>query len=257
MIDGSKKSDETQNEQNQPNEHTAESEHDEHTAFEKLRNCMPCDISVLLPLLFSGMLVISAFLTLGVICIQVWIYNCQLKEMQKSTKAATKAAKAADDSVILARENSHLDQRAWVFIQPITSDKPEEGKKFRFHVTVKNSGKTFAKNVNVSAMSDLVEKSSEPLVTYMTTAIERHIPENLLLSPNGEGSSWFESPNVQPFTQEQVAQIESGDKTLFIVGKISYLDIFNCQHWTTFCQYYVPGNAAFAVYKKYNEINTN
>src|SRR5206468_9786245 len=85
-------------------------------------------ISNFLTLIFSACLVVAGFLTFLAICAQVWIYNCQLKEMQKSTNAATKSAKAAEDSVTLARENAHLDQRAWIGAEYIGF--PQAGKIF-------------------------------------------------------------------------------------------------------------------------------
>ena len=73
------------------------------------------------------------------------IYWCQLREMRKSTDAATRAAKAAEDSITFARNSAHLDQRAWVAPIDVTG-KPEEGKPYKVAVTFKNTGRTFAKN---------------------------------------------------------------------------------------------------------------
>src|SRR6266404_530339 len=69
----------------------------------------------------------------------LWIYGSQLDEMRKATRAATEALK-------FTRENSHIDQRAWV--APINTDgKPEIGKYYEIRVTVRNTGKTFARRL--------------------------------------------------------------------------------------------------------------
>src|SRR5437879_5170932 len=89
--------------------------------------------------------ILTAFILAAAI-IAACIYGCQLSEMQKSTIAATKAAKAAEDSVLLAKENTHLDQRAWMAIASI-SGAPNIGEVFRVTITIRNTGKTPAKKV--------------------------------------------------------------------------------------------------------------
>ena len=55
--------------------------------------------------------------------------------MKASTDAATEAAKAARDSVTLARQASHLDQRAWLLVR--VEGIPEENKPFEITLSVR------------------------------------------------------------------------------------------------------------------------
>src|SRR5206468_1181791 len=80
-------------------------------------------ISNFLTLIFSACLVVAAFLTFLAICAQVWIYNCQLKEMQKSSQAAAEAAQAAKasaDAATQAVNTSMVTERAIVLIDSVT-----------------------------------------------------------------------------------------------------------------------------------------
>src|SRR5713101_6634978 len=106
MIDSDEKPQKAENPSEQPKKETGDANEHKNTDSQKSSKAM-CAISLsnFLSLLFSACLVLAAFLTFFAICAQVWIYNCQLKQMQKSTNAAASAAKAAEDSVILAREN--------------------------------------------------------------------------------------------------------------------------------------------------------
>ena len=111
-----------------------------------MKNNVLNDLSAVLGLVISFLLLVVTFMTFCAICIQATIYVFQLKEMRKSTDAATKAAKAAEDSVTLVRENAHLDQRAWVVVSDV-SGVPEVGKPFIVTINISNLGKTFAKNL--------------------------------------------------------------------------------------------------------------
>src|SRR5437016_2811471 len=114
MIDSGKESETPDTEQQYSSEQTNKSNEHECADAQKLNKSMFHFITTFFTVLFAGLLVISSFLTLGAIWAQVWVYNQQLKEMRKSTDAATKAAKAAEASIIQAKEMTHLDQRAWV-----------------------------------------------------------------------------------------------------------------------------------------------
>jgi hypothetical protein len=61
------------------------------------------DFSALFIVIVSFLLVVVSFLTFCVICVQAGIYFFQLKQMKKSTVAATRAANAAEASVKQAR----------------------------------------------------------------------------------------------------------------------------------------------------------
>ena len=89
MIDGQEKSQKTGDESDQASKKGRDAnEHIEADAH-KPRKTMS-DSSNVLSLFFALCLVIASFLTFLAICVQAFITNSQLKEMKKSTDAATK-----------------------------------------------------------------------------------------------------------------------------------------------------------------------
>jgi hypothetical protein len=215
-------------------------------------------ISYFLSLLFSACLVIAAFLTFLAICAQVWIYSYQLKEMQKSTNAATKAAKAAEDSVAFAKENAHLDQRAWVAAIDIKGT-PEVGKIFTVNVTAKNSGKTFAKNFRMAVVVEPITETNEPNFSLEESAEAQKEPNVSILEPNGEYVTNTELRKERPpheITKEDLDRIRSGELKIFVHGKLTYDDIFGCAHWTTFCVR-LKSDLRYANYGTHNDADDN
>jgi hypothetical protein len=91
-------------------------------------------------------IILTAFILAAAI-VAACIYGCQLSEMQKSTLAATKAAKAAEDSVALATQNAHLDQRAWIGLASV-SGAPNVGQPFRVTIAIRNTGNYAASTAN-------------------------------------------------------------------------------------------------------------
>ena len=61
------------------------------------------DLWALFSVIASLLLIVVSFLTFCVICVQAGIYFFQIKQMNKSTDAAMKAANAAEASVKQAR----------------------------------------------------------------------------------------------------------------------------------------------------------
>lgn len=193
-------------------------------------------------------IILSAFLLAAAI-IAACIYGAQLSEMGQSTAAATKAAKAAEDSVTLAKESARIDQRAWVAVTGIVS-LPEANKPFVANANLRNSGKTFAKSVVVTVHSRVIEnKIDEP-------AFEQSPPESnsvSILPPSADFECGIYNTKILP--QVAIDKLYSGEIRLFVFGKITYKDIFNCPHWTTFCYVFHPASRRFVAYKTYNEID--
>jgi hypothetical protein len=110
--------------------------------------------------------------------------------MRRSTDAATKGARAAEDSITLTREMSRLDQPAW--LAPIAiGGTPKIGKPLTVSVKYNNTGKTFARNVQIASFAHAVLKGQKPNFDRVDNdpESERRIA---LLPPNGE--SVFVSP---------------------------------------------------------------
>jgi hypothetical protein len=192
-------------------------------------------------------IILTAFILFAAI-VAACIYGCQLSEMQKATLAATKAANAAQESITLTRQMGHLDQRAWVATTSATG-KPEEGKTMPIAVTMRNTGKTFAKNVAIAGCVRHVAKDAEPDFDREIASV---VPKSVgVMPPNGDYFS--EGPTTTVVTKEHFENIKEGRLTIFVFGKITYDDIFKCPHWTLFCYRMNPVNWVWEIYKSHND----
>jgi len=196
-------------------------------------------------------------MTFLAICVQAFIYNAQLKEMKKSTDAATKAANMAEESLKQVREAARIDQRAWVGVIGINGN-PILNQPFMVTLQAKNTGKTFAKNVrNYVYFIDLAA-GDEP-----DFSPDDHVEagqSTTLLAPNGDYQTRTDvltDQDIKTVTQAQLDNWKFGKKTLIAAGKIFYEDIFGCEHWTTFCFYLRPNLQGYANYKKHNDADDN
>ncbi|MDQ2867364.1 MAG: hypothetical protein M3R59_02975 [Verrucomicrobiota bacterium] len=158
-----------------------------------------------------------------------FIYGCQLIEMRKATDAATKAAEAASDGVKLAKENAHLEQRAWIGVDEIVNT-PVVGQKCTVKVVCKNTGRTFASKVHIVTVVSVQPiwqiPDFEAGVEFLPTA------SNSLVPPEGTVNG---SSTTDEITEDFMNKLETGESVIFVYGKITYDDVFNCHHWTTFC----------------------
>jgi hypothetical protein len=221
------------------------------------------DLSVLFGVVVSLLLVVVSFLTFCAIfcaiCVQAGIYFFQLKEIRKSTDAATKAANAAEASVNQVRRTARHDQRAWLAVVDIQGI-PEVGTIFSVNLVAQNSGKTFAKNVTMRAVVEAItEKGGEPDFSLEDSAGARKDSSVSLLAPNADYVMDIELRKRTPpheITQSDLDGIRRGDLTLFVHGKMTYDDVFGCAHWTTFCTRLKP-DLKYASYGKHNDADQN
>ncbi|HEY2711856.1 MAG TPA: hypothetical protein VGI60_05020 [Chthoniobacterales bacterium] len=173
------------------------------------------------------------------------IYGCQLKEMQRSSKAAI-------TGLALSEQMNRIEERAWVAPAGISGDL-EVGKEFRPQVVFKNSGKTFALRMASSIKIELVKKGSDPNFDRVKEPSKvDDIWSSVLLPPNGQCGSLPDPLEKSPFSQEQIDSIRD-TQSLFVYGRVSYADIFGHYHWTTFCYLYDVREKTYGYYNKYNE----
>jgi len=233
MVDGEIKPNETGKE---ADKETRDSDKNIKAYAQKFAKRMT-DTSNILTLFFSLCLVVAAFLTFLAICVQAFIYNAQLREMKKSTDAATKAAKSAEDSVAQARETTRLDQRAWVVTAGINGF-PEAGHPFRVKVIISNTGKTPAKNLDPICASDPVERGNLPnFQARLKEVSEKHRNEEGskgFLPPNGRTETTLEPKTEQIFSDENITALKNGNPRYFLYGEITYEDIFDQPHLVDF-----------------------
>lgn len=218
------------------------------------------DLSALLIVIVSFLLtVVVSFLTFCGMLVHTGIYFLELAQIKKSTEAAIKAANAAEASVKQVRRTAHRDQRAWVAVVDIQGG-PEVGTIFSVNLVAQNSGKTFAKNVAMHAVAELVtEKGREPDFSLEDSAAARKDSSVSLLAPNADYLMDIDLRKQTPpheITQSDVDGIRRGDLTIFVHGKMTYDDTFGCTHWTSFCARLKP-DLKYASYGKHNDADQN
>jgi hypothetical protein len=208
-------------------------------------------------------IILTAFILAAAI-IAACIYGCQLSEMQKATLAATKAAKAAEDSVVLAKQNAHLDQRAWMALASV-SGAPNVGEPFRVTITIRNTGKTPAKKVRIIPVVDPRADGSPPDFekTVEDTAKSHEtgpygIVSDAVVPPSATSGSTITASKgaLTPAALEAL----KGQQRVFVYGKITYEDVFGVPHWVKFCNVLMQTEAGgweYMAYSAYNDADDN
>jgi hypothetical protein len=213
---------------------------------------MSPELTSLVTLLFSGALVLASFLTFFAICVQAYIYNSQLREMRKASDAATNAAKGTTESIRLTEKNARLDLRAWVATVSARSPPPSSKEKLVIQVLIKNTGKTFARDVTISQCMQLVPNENEP-------KFEReegmNVVKGMLLMPNGDYTMTLDVKDQ--WSEEWIDSFKSGKWGICVFGIITYYDIFGIDHWTKFCYMLDPRNWLWSIHHIGNDADTN
>jgi hypothetical protein len=217
------------------------------------------DLAALFSIIVSFLLVlVISFLMFCAICVQAGIYLLQVRQMKKSTEAATRAANAAETSVREVRRTARRDQRAWVAAVDIQGI-PEVGTIFSVNLVAQNSGKTFAKNVTMRAVVEIAQKGEEPDFSLEDSDSARKASSISLLAPNADYVMDIElrkQTAPHEITQSDLDGIRSGNLTIFVHGRITYDDVFGCGHWTSFCTRLKP-DLKYASYGKHNDADQN
>jgi hypothetical protein len=176
------------------------------------------------------------------------VYSFFAYQQWQATAAAVKSADA----------NARLDQRAWVGTVSFEGH-PEAGKPFNGRVKIRNTGKTFATDViMLTNYCGLPKGTADPDFKKVieSDAQERH---GGVLVPNADVGTDVKVLDGNILTAEDVKRIDNGDYAIILFGRVSYKDIFNCQHWTTFCFRYEKGDPQpfWYAYGSYNKADKN
>jgi hypothetical protein len=174
-----------------------------------------------------------------------------------SEKAIAKSSANAKASLDASIEASRLDQRAWVsLVFPVELlDTKQIGPyvPFRFKIKFKNTGKTPAIKISYDPMLiqqavatgtypdyDVAHAGQRPYMEQVG------ITESALLGPSEEGFITYPGQPVNGrklvFDKGLVDSINNIQTALFIVGMVSYHDVFpgTPERHTKFCLLYVP-----------------
>ena len=188
-------------------------------------HCNNMNLYETLQIIFAFFQLILAFFLVVAAIIGACIYGWQLSEMRKSTNAATKAAKAAEDSVLLAKQNAHLDQRAWVVVSDV-SGVPEVGKPFIVTMNITNVGKTFAKNLKGSPIVEHSPTGEVPdFAARVTSAV---VFSTALLAPNLLSSAILKGSDGD-ISQQTFDSIRSRQIRIFVYGRMTSRRYFRVQ----------------------------
>jgi hypothetical protein len=180
----------------------------------------------------------------------LWVYSSQLDEMRKSTQAAIYAIK-------LARENTHLDQRAWVAPKALHG-KAELGKPFIITIILKNTGKTFAKNFEAT-VAWAGKHISDPDPNFNDAVEEGYATKSVaLIAPDAEIIQSLKLPeDGRKLIDQDFEAFNDPTMVFYCFGKVTYTDIFKCEHWTTFCWRLYPSAGENRVHEAYNNADDN
>lgn len=147
-------------------------------------------------------------------------------------------------SIDLTRHMAKIDERAWVGVESITGS-PKAGEILRLGIVLKNSGKTFAKKVR------------NGIDTYETSAHEAPETEVLVneqrytvLAPGQLFTIWRRPDYVDKDAAERVTK---ETVHFFVKAKITYDDIFGCEHWLKVCARFNPFTQTYEMCSTYND----
>jgi hypothetical protein len=159
----------------------------------------------------------------------------QWRSMDKQIKEAQRASRVAERSIEQAERNARLDQRAWVSVEGINGF-PEPRKPFLITVTLINTGKTFAKDietVNASVIAqggDVLDYSGEIRKNARDPNFAKyHFP----LAPNHPIDRILTTGAA--LSDTQIQDLKSGNTYFLLWGQITYDDVFRYNRWLTFC----------------------
>jgi hypothetical protein len=184
------------------------------------------------------------------------IYFCQLQQMKKATRAATNATKAATDSVKFARDHAHLDQRAWIAVTVAPGSPPQLDTVWQTPMAVKNTGKTFARQIKIGFARRTLPKGQFP--NFSEAAPTTKESETIsLLAPNVEYTFDTNVKVLKKVDQEALNALNSGEWVVFVFGQVTYTDIFDCAHWTEFCFQFNPATGQFPSCENHNDADNN
>ena len=168
-----------------------------------------------------------------------------VKQTDKIIAAATNQAAASRESASAAkqtsevtRDNTRLDQRAWLGTTSARMIDLAVNKPLKVELQVKNTGKTVARNVDARVT---IRSESGPF-NLRKFREERPPPKGnrsrFVILPDSELTLPAYGDSL--LTQETLSLIKSSSVTIYLFGEIIYADVFGETHVTVFCNFYDP-----------------
>jgi hypothetical protein len=201
--------------------------------------------------LFVEVLTLIAVVWYGAVAYHQW------REMIIATGAAQQAVVEArlnrgqaEKSLDATIDQFRLEQRAWLGMGDVNA-RFIVGEPLLITTPIKNSGKTPALNVSVSAVLDAVPKDGKPDFSIPTPPSHR-----VVILPNAafsaERNATHESGSLSQFGKESVM---SGTQVLYNFGTVTYDDVFGYHHWFRFCYRFDPKTSGFPTCENHNDVD--
>jgi hypothetical protein len=183
---------------------------------------------------------------------QLTVMQSQLEEMKNAARqtdrlitaatnqaiASKESAGAAKQTIEVARDNTRLDQRAWLGATSARVIDLAVNKPLKVEIQLKNTGKTVARNVDARIT---IRSESGPF-NLKNFRAERPPPKGnrsrFVILPDSELT--LPAYGDRLLTQETLSLIKGSGVTIYLFGEIIYADIFGETHVTAFCNFYDP-----------------
>lgn len=166
-----------------------------------------------------------------------------------SSESFAQVANASVESIHVAQQAMHLEQRAWVFVTETRASELQIGHPLSITIGFKNTGRTPARNVQVAACLEPLPKGQAPDPNLDKTQSRGVIPPNGTISvtiSTGRG-------HAEGVTEQGLKAIASGELVIWIYGTITYDDIFSTRQATMFCYMLHPDGKTFIAAEVYND----
>jgi hypothetical protein len=138
----------------------------------------------------------------------------------------------------------------------VVSGKPVANEKLFVHVIAKNTGSTPALKLRVNVYYQVVPRGKEPdfsLDARIATAT--HFSEGVLGAgrelENEVHVCFGEVNDSQTVTRKDISEFKKS--VFFVIGNLTYEDIFGVRHWATMCSFLEQPDGEYGTYKSHNE----
>jgi hypothetical protein len=194
---------------------------------------------------------IMAWATVGILvatAVNVFVAYKQWLEI-KSNSQQTKDALAASNALAEAAKQANIlrqnADRAFMYAAPGRVFHVTPGSDLQAYITVGNSGLTIAENVERWAGVRIMTPPGTDAVQDLKPMMSRE-EGVLVVSPRVLHNLIRQLPNRKALTKQDVDDIRSGKKRIYVFGAIAYKDAFGKAHSTEFCfMYYGHEHAEF------------
>jgi len=155
--------------------------------------------------------------------------NQQSTDMKESLNIAKAAADTAKRTVDAMEATAELQLRAYVFVEADAIRSVEDGKIPASTTLIKNTGLTPAYDVKHWGGISIVKNGDEP---PDFSDAENEFEGPVQIAPNGE----LIVNNIydKKLTESDIKNLKSKECVIYVYGRITYTDIFNKPHWTTY-----------------------